>query len=530
MQLRLQADKVQRYELHSHLCVTAHTTTTNLKEFFNFLLLFTIEKNLVINLIRQMIIASVKIIELIIKMIIPSTSSEQCTSYYRSDDTDVEAEEIEELVYKKTRGVGKLYSDYPVILVLFLNNELSVIIVHIIYFALFTLGPLAILLSLLFGRLQVLAGLIPSFGAGLFLFPSLKLLIALFALLPLAKQSLHTLVYIHTIIVGQRAVIIDNLVQETAQRHPGIVIIQLIHVRLQHAPQHFFHRLHTLRLALTLILLSLVFFGRLFGPVPSGLFVFALGPRLVHNGVKVFIQIVVVRIVVQVIGSIVCQLFLLIQIARVVVLVPLVELVLWRQMSGHWAEQRLSLAVKWLRNSLRHNAVCDVAGRHDRRGVDPGRPSDHATGRHGRDTRAVRERILHEGRSGTGLLVWRGQKTGLLGRGHLGPDLGQTGQVRGSFGHGWKCFLLSLDRIGEWCRRSVGLDLSGQFVADCHLLLLQVGQLGGRALKGGDLGRAGAAELIFLKPAAAIALFDLATWGAFSSLPGWLAWLSSLDS
>ncbi|RNA25803.1 hypothetical protein BpHYR1_047203 [Brachionus plicatilis] len=28
MQLKLQADKVQRYELHSNLCVTAHTTTT----------------------------------------------------------------------------------------------------------------------------------------------------------------------------------------------------------------------------------------------------------------------------------------------------------------------------------------------------------------------------------------------------------------------------------------------------------------------------------------------------------------------
>ncbi|RNA23611.1 hypothetical protein BpHYR1_032200 [Brachionus plicatilis] len=76
-----------------------------------------------------MIIASVKIIELI--MIIPSvnkiifssaefyigqqnyflanynnntTSSEQRISYYRSGDTDVEAEEIEAPIYKKTRG------------------------------------------------------------------------------------------------------------------------------------------------------------------------------------------------------------------------------------------------------------------------------------------------------------------------------------------------------------------------------------------------------------------------------------------
>ncbi|RNA32227.1 hypothetical protein BpHYR1_023143 [Brachionus plicatilis] len=38
-----------------------------------------------------------------------TTSSEQRISYYRSDDTDVEAEEIEAPVYKKTRGVGKIY-------------------------------------------------------------------------------------------------------------------------------------------------------------------------------------------------------------------------------------------------------------------------------------------------------------------------------------------------------------------------------------------------------------------------------------
>ena len=34
MQPRLQADKVQRYELHSHLCVTAHTTTTTTTMYF----------------------------------------------------------------------------------------------------------------------------------------------------------------------------------------------------------------------------------------------------------------------------------------------------------------------------------------------------------------------------------------------------------------------------------------------------------------------------------------------------------------
>ncbi|RNA38589.1 hypothetical protein BpHYR1_048434 [Brachionus plicatilis] len=38
-----------------------------------------------------------------------TTSSEQRISYYRSDDTDVEAEEIEAPVYKKTLGVGKIY-------------------------------------------------------------------------------------------------------------------------------------------------------------------------------------------------------------------------------------------------------------------------------------------------------------------------------------------------------------------------------------------------------------------------------------
>ncbi|RNA44455.1 hypothetical protein BpHYR1_002099 [Brachionus plicatilis] len=38
-----------------------------------------------------------------------TTSSEQRISYYRSDDTDVEAEEIEAPVYKKTRCVGKIY-------------------------------------------------------------------------------------------------------------------------------------------------------------------------------------------------------------------------------------------------------------------------------------------------------------------------------------------------------------------------------------------------------------------------------------
>ncbi|RNA12229.1 hypothetical protein BpHYR1_036531 [Brachionus plicatilis] len=39
---------------------------------------------------------------LFIKMITPS----QRISYYHSDDTDVEAEEIEAPVYKKTRGFG----------------------------------------------------------------------------------------------------------------------------------------------------------------------------------------------------------------------------------------------------------------------------------------------------------------------------------------------------------------------------------------------------------------------------------------
>ncbi|RMZ95554.1 hypothetical protein BpHYR1_030583 [Brachionus plicatilis] len=38
-----------------------------------------------------------------------TTSSEQRISYHRSDDTDVEAEEIEAPVYKKTRGVGIIY-------------------------------------------------------------------------------------------------------------------------------------------------------------------------------------------------------------------------------------------------------------------------------------------------------------------------------------------------------------------------------------------------------------------------------------
>ncbi|RNA16785.1 hypothetical protein BpHYR1_006106 [Brachionus plicatilis] len=37
-----------------------------------------------------------------------TTSSEQRISYYRSDDTDVEAEEIEAPAYKKMRGVRKI--------------------------------------------------------------------------------------------------------------------------------------------------------------------------------------------------------------------------------------------------------------------------------------------------------------------------------------------------------------------------------------------------------------------------------------
>ncbi|RNA37127.1 hypothetical protein BpHYR1_012692 [Brachionus plicatilis] len=85
-----------------------------------------------------MIIASVKIIELISKYNIlfskndypitelniggqnyflanynnNTTSFEQRISYYRSDDTDVEGEEIEAPVYKKTRGVGKIYDPH----------------------------------------------------------------------------------------------------------------------------------------------------------------------------------------------------------------------------------------------------------------------------------------------------------------------------------------------------------------------------------------------------------------------------------
>ncbi|RNA41348.1 hypothetical protein BpHYR1_050428 [Brachionus plicatilis] len=69
----------------------------------------------------HMIIASVKIIELITKLFIGqqnyflanynnnTTSSEQRISYYRSDDTDVEAEEIVAPVYKKTQGGRKIY-------------------------------------------------------------------------------------------------------------------------------------------------------------------------------------------------------------------------------------------------------------------------------------------------------------------------------------------------------------------------------------------------------------------------------------
>ncbi|RNA43532.1 hypothetical protein BpHYR1_028497 [Brachionus plicatilis] len=38
-----------------------------------------------------------------------TTSSRQRISYYPSDDTDFEAEEIEAPVFKKTRGVGKIY-------------------------------------------------------------------------------------------------------------------------------------------------------------------------------------------------------------------------------------------------------------------------------------------------------------------------------------------------------------------------------------------------------------------------------------
>ncbi|RNA13757.1 hypothetical protein BpHYR1_015287 [Brachionus plicatilis] len=57
----------------------------------------------------HMIIASVKIIELITNYNNNTTSSEQRISYYRSDETDVEAVEIEAPVYKKMRGVGKIY-------------------------------------------------------------------------------------------------------------------------------------------------------------------------------------------------------------------------------------------------------------------------------------------------------------------------------------------------------------------------------------------------------------------------------------
>ncbi|RNA39688.1 hypothetical protein BpHYR1_009051 [Brachionus plicatilis] len=38
-----------------------------------------------------------------------TTSYEQRISHCRSDDTDVEAKEIEAPVYKKTCGVGKIY-------------------------------------------------------------------------------------------------------------------------------------------------------------------------------------------------------------------------------------------------------------------------------------------------------------------------------------------------------------------------------------------------------------------------------------
>ncbi|RNA08463.1 hypothetical protein BpHYR1_000988, partial [Brachionus plicatilis] len=41
-----------------------------------------------------------------------TTSSEQCISYYRSDDTDVETAEIEAPVYKKTHGVEKIYDPH----------------------------------------------------------------------------------------------------------------------------------------------------------------------------------------------------------------------------------------------------------------------------------------------------------------------------------------------------------------------------------------------------------------------------------